>query len=132
MEKPKSQHIPVFAITSGYESLRSHVRRLFPIMILGAFYRVLEQQSMEISARNSCLLRGRGDVAARFRQEPDHSVALEDRDHPFLGLQEASLGSDPHRAELLQVKGEMGDFDLTAGREDHRPLDAILQLAQVA
>src|SRR5262245_61985270 len=76
-------------LQTRFESYRSHMRHLLPILIPRAFDRVLQEQSMEIPAGNSCFLGRRRDVAACLGQESDQRVALEDRDHPLLRLEEA-------------------------------------------
>src|SRR6185503_17639710 len=94
--------------------------------------RVLGDQPVEVTPSDLRLLGGQGDVPPRLGEEARDRLALEELYRPLLRTEEALLAGDADRAPFLQVQRQMRETNLPGGREHHRALDDVLELAQVA
>src|SRR6266404_251682 len=87
---------------------------LRPYLELLRVYRVLGQESVEVSPGDTGLLSGNRDVPA------------------LLGLDEPLLGGDLDRARVPKIEREVGHLHLLIRGQHHGPLDDVLELAEVA
>src|SRR5713226_9310974 len=95
-------------------------------------YPMFKKEPMEVPSRDPGFLGCRRYVAATLPQESQHRLTLELANKPLLASEESVLGRSRHGSGLLQVQGKVLGLDRPIAGQHDRPLDDVLQLAQVA